>query len=121
MKILDVDDKVASWNKKHGIKIPYIYNNTEKIYIPDFLIIYENKKVLEEIKGWEESEKKESKLSSLKKYCIDNGLESSILRFEDVELLSKKYFNKSIKQLREEFKICESFAQAGSASSEVTL
>lgn len=50
---LDNDKNIKSWSKKHNIKIPYIYNGTQKIYIPDFYIEYFNGDIIiEEIKGY---------------------------------------------------------------------
>ena len=51
---LDKDDDVISWTKRHGISIPYEYNDIMHNYIPDFLIEYKNgKTVIEELKGYE--------------------------------------------------------------------
>jgi len=52
MKKLDTDDDVIYWTKKHKIKIPYLYKNKTRNYIPDFLITYMNEhKLLLEVKG----------------------------------------------------------------------
>ena len=40
---LDKDDDVISWTKRHGISIPYEYNDIMHNYIPDFLIEYKFK------------------------------------------------------------------------------
>lgn len=72
MRMLDNDTDVIHWTKKHGIRIPYLYNGITKNYVPDFLITYEDgTKSLEETKGYDS--KATLKKEALKKYCKDNG------------------------------------------------
>lgn len=35
---LENDPMVIKWTKKHGIRIPYIYEGKKHYYIPDFLV-----------------------------------------------------------------------------------
>ena len=47
------ENNKMNWTKKHGIRIEYINENGLKTYyVPDFLIIENDKKILEETKGW---------------------------------------------------------------------
>jgi hypothetical protein len=103
MKILDLDKNVVSWTKRHGIRIPYKINDIIKNYVPDFLITYKDKTILEEVKGSSE-EIRNIKFKALRKYCKKNNINHSIIEFEDLEELCFKYFNNSIKNLRENFK-----------------
>ena len=49
---LERDPSVKSWNKKHGIKIPYKFLGFTRQYLPDFLIVYQDgSKELHETKG----------------------------------------------------------------------
>jgi hypothetical protein len=60
------------WTKKHGIRIPY--KNSKGIntyYVPDFLIIIDNIKILEETKGWMKKEILR-KLVVTKDFCKKN-------------------------------------------------
>ncbi len=107
MKILDGDNTVVKWTKKHNITIPYFYKKLNRKYIPDFLITYKDKIVLEEVKGWEEPKKKMIKLKKLIEYCNNNNLKSNVLTFKEIELMCRLCFNKSVKILRKEFLLCE--------------
>lgn len=100
MKMLDIDDNVISWTKRHKIRIPYILNGVQKNYVPDFVI---NNSIIEELKGYEEEAKKKAKLDILKDYCNKNNLECSILSYEDIDVLCNKIFGKRINVLRKEY------------------
>lgn len=77
MKQLDADNSVLFWTKKHGIIINYILGGKDKNYIPDLLIITNNKKTLEEIKSsWTDLIHKEmntAKKAAALKFCADNN------------------------------------------------
>lgn len=51
-RMIELDSKNLEWTKKHRIKIPYIKNGVKTYYVPDFLILENDKFVMEEIKGW---------------------------------------------------------------------
>lgn len=105
MKILDLDENVINWTKRHKIKIPYVFEKIKRNYIPDFLIQYKNKrKVLEEVKGYEEEKRKKLKFKLLKRYCEKNNLEPNIITHKELTKLCNIYFKKSIEDLRKEFK-----------------
>lgn len=49
---LEADAGVKSWTKEHGIRIPYKFLFLSKIYLPDFLVTYQNgAQELHETKG----------------------------------------------------------------------
>jgi len=59
MQELDSDKNVKFWTKKHKFIIPYRFENVTKNYVPDFFIISESgKKIIIEVKGYIENEKK---------------------------------------------------------------
>ena len=79
IKMKEYDDKNLVWTKKHGIKIPFIKNNGVKsFYVPDFLLIINNKKIIVEVKGWL---KKDDvlKANSAINWCKDNEYEYCFL------------------------------------------
>lgn len=100
MKMLDADKNVNYWTKRHGIKIPYMLNGIQKHYVPDFLI---NNSIVEELKGYEEQDKKMAKLTILKSYCDNNNFKCNILTYQDIDLLCNQIFNKRINVLRKEY------------------
>jgi hypothetical protein len=83
---LDNDDNVVHWTKKHKIRIR-LKNN--KIYIPDFLITYNNAtKVLEEVKGFiYNKEIFDMKVEASNEYIIKNGISEYVVNF--MEYLNK--------------------------------
>jgi len=73
MTQLDSDNKVKCWTKRHKIKVPYMIDDIQKYTTPDFLIeLYDNTKIIEEVKGWV-SKKELVKKQALEKYCVENG------------------------------------------------
>jgi hypothetical protein len=89
MIMLDSNSSVHYWTNKHGIKIPYVYNNIKRNYIPDFLIkLNNNKEFIIEMKGFKTELvdiKTETSLNSYKNYRI----------FYDIETL-KQFINNEI-------------------------
>lgn len=84
MKDLDSDINVVTWTKYHGIRIPYLFNDIVKNYVPDFLITYKNGiQTLEETKGYDPKTK--YKKLALKKYCDEHNLIYSWLCQKDVK------------------------------------
>lgn len=103
MKFLD-SQKNISWTKKHKIKIPYEFENKNKFYVPDFLVEKNNNKILIEIKGFEEKNKKLKKFETLKKYANENNFLYEILERSDIEKICSIEFNSCIKTLRKKHK-----------------
>ncbi len=104
MMILDADDDVVGWTKRHAIRIGYKFDGYCKMYIPDFLIEKEDGYMLEEVKGYENLRKKEAKFDALRNYCRNNGLMSNILTYSDIDKLCKHWFGKSMYIARKEYK-----------------
>ena len=105
MIILDTDSNIANWTKRHHIRIKYELDDTIKNYIPDFLITrFNGTKIIEEVKGYENSKKKMAKFAALEKYCADNDFECSIVLYNDIKKVCPTIFGKSIDCLRELYK-----------------
>lgn len=100
MKLLDNNSHIISWTKKHGIKIPY----KNKYYVPDFLITYKDRKVIEEVKGFENAKKKLDKFNALVNYCIENGFQYKITEYEELNKICLEVWGHSILTLRMYFK-----------------
>jgi hypothetical protein len=105
MNLLDNDDEVVSWTKRHGIRIKYILDGVMKRYIPDFMIVKKDgSTVIEEVKGYENAKKKECKFQALCEFCIENGYISSIVTYEHIRSICPKEFGKSLCSLRGYYK-----------------
>jgi len=104
MKILDSNPAVISWTKKHGITIPYEFSGN-RTYIPDFLVLFSDGSTsLEEIKGYESSDKLEAKIEAGRSFAKHLGAEYKIIGKKELEALSTAEFNKSVSQLRRDYK-----------------
>lgn len=54
MKFFDKSKNVLEWTNKHKIRIKYIFNGTNRYYLPDFLVKLANgTEYIIEMKGWE--------------------------------------------------------------------
>lgn len=105
MKMLDDDDNVSTWKKKHGIKIQYKIDEKQKNYIPDFFVNLKDGSIrIEEIKGYEKEKFLIAKLNSLEKYCKENNYTMSFIDADTFIDLVIKHFGKSIKVLMKEHK-----------------
>ncbi|MCK9567811.1 NUMOD3 domain-containing DNA-binding protein [Candidatus Pacearchaeota archaeon] len=104
MIVLDTDDNVTTWTKRHKIRIQYEFDGEQKNYIPDFLVAKIDGEVIEEVKGYENKKKKEAKFSALRAYCKEHGFGCSIVTYEDVRNMCLSHFGKSIDVLREQYK-----------------
>lgn len=86
MKQLDEDEIVLFWTKKHGIKIPYIFEGKKKNYIPDFLIVTNQCKCLEEIKSsWTDEihkDKNQFKKEAAELFCKLNNYNFNWISFD---------------------------------------
>ena len=104
MKLLDDDSNIIAWTKKHKIKIPYLLNNKNRYYVPDFYIIYNECIIIEEVKGYEENKKKNLKINALKKYCKKNNYICHIIEYEELNNLCLTKWGYGINKLRKLFK-----------------
>jgi hypothetical protein len=84
MHELDTDINVVSWTKKHGIRIPYVYDGINRTYVPDFLIHgVTGTRHIEEVKG-RMQEIDIAKEAQVKVYCEDNSIIYRLTRMKDV-------------------------------------
>jgi hypothetical protein len=89
IKMVEYDDKKLEWTKKHGITIPFVKENGNKsLYVPDFLIMDNNKKIIVEIKGWI---KKDDilKAEAAIEWCEKNDYEYYFLLGKELKLIEK--------------------------------
>lgn len=105
MLILDNDDNVLFWTKKHGIRLTYQHENIEHKYIPDFFIeTTSSTTIIEEVKGYEEQTKLEAKINCLKLYCENHAYIYNFINYKILEELVQTHLGYKISQLRLQFK-----------------
>jgi hypothetical protein len=105
MILLDREESVISWTKRHSIKIQYALDGNTKNYIPDFEIIKtDGSKTIEEVKGYENENKKEAKFSALRSFCEEKGFNCSIVVYDDIKNICVNEFGKSLNTLRKYYK-----------------
>lgn len=104
MRLLEADPTVISWTKRHGIRIQYVWNGAQHAYVPDFWIKRVDGITLEELKGYEDSEKLAAKLSALKAFCLESDIACSFIDAAALEHLVLAQYGRSIAALREEHK-----------------
>lgn len=88
MKFLDGER--IDWTKKHGIAIPYLWNNATRHYIPDFLE-YRDRIMITEVKG-RLTEKDEEKFRALGEYCETQKYDCQLITLENgkwIKLVTK--------------------------------
>lgn len=107
MNILDVDPCVLSWTKKHGIRIQYLDRGKMRNYVPDFLIQEHDRKILEEIKGYEDSERKKLKIQALEHYGSHEGYHTSVLTNKELDELAKVMLAETLASFYRKVKISE--------------
>lgn len=101
MRMLDENVEVVSWTKKHNIQIPYVIDDKRRLYVPDFYVkLSDNSTRLEEIKGYEEEQKRVAKFNALITYCAEHGYDVLYIDFEMLECLTMDLFGTSIAVLR---------------------
>jgi hypothetical protein len=104
MKLLDEDDSIVYWTKRHGIMIDYVFEGVNRIYVPDFLIEYRDQiQIVEEVKGYEEPNKLSAKTGAALNFTVQNGMKFRFINAYDLEQIVKSAYGKSIVQLRKEF------------------
>lgn len=96
MHLLDADPFVKSWTKQHGIRIPYLDNENQRNYIPDFLVIENDQLVVEEIKGYENPARLQAKLAALEEYGKSSGCVTRVLTDRELNLLSKEILSETL-------------------------
>jgi hypothetical protein len=87
MKFLDSLGNVHDWTKKHGVKIPYYFDNQDHIYVPDFKVVMESGEiVIEEIKGFDKDpQRTAAKIAAAISFCEDRGWKFKLLKLKDLE------------------------------------
>lgn len=112
MKMLDEDNLIVSWTKRHGIKIKYWINDVAKYYVPDFLIkTNDGKTIIEEIKGYEAPDKLEAKITALKKFVgdsvisvqVNSNLICRIIKYQELNTMCLEKYNHGLTYLRKQF------------------
>lgn len=80
MENYDLDNNVLKFTNRHGIKIPYYFNDQEHVYIPDLLIEFKNGlRLIEEIKGYVRNlNQLECKIQAAHQYAKLHGMEYRI-------------------------------------------
>ena len=104
MKLLDIDDNVLTWTKKHGIMIPYTLDGVSHNYIPDFLISYVSTMTIEEVKGYEDQSKLSAKIEAATQYCQQMKYQYRLMMFDELESLLKHQLGYNMRALLKETK-----------------
>jgi hypothetical protein len=88
MSFYDCNDNVISWSRAND-KIEYYdsYNKKNRIYLPDFKVIYKDKIVIEEIKGIVDQTSRD-KIESAKKFYKNMNLGYVVLTKKNNEFIS---------------------------------
>lgn len=100
MRMLDDDDTVTSWTKRHGITIPYEFEAARRTYVPDFLVSRNDVVSLEEIKGYEDPMRLSAKLTALHEFCQQRGYTYVFFEPKEFEQLVREKYGCSIAMLR---------------------
>jgi hypothetical protein len=88
MLFLDEKD-IIKWRKNTTLRIPYLFENKERKYIPDFIL--EGSKffpaAILEIKGSNDKPELPFKIEAAKNYCKEHEMEFSLLPYDEVRKL----------------------------------
>jgi len=88
MQELDFDEDVIFWKKNYSLKLDYIWGDVSSVYVPDFVVIMsEGRLVIEEVKGYER-EKDLVKYQVAQKWCEKRDMEFRVLYEEDLNFTS---------------------------------
>ena len=69
---LDQDEEVIWWTKRHSIRVEYTYDGVDRFCIPDFMIKYKDRQVIEEVKG-RVTDKELAKKEAIADWCSTHG------------------------------------------------
>lgn len=96
--LLDTDTTIVSWTKLHGIRIPYMFENIQYNYVPDFFIEFiSGEKLIEEVKGriiLHDLEKQ----NACKSYCESNNHRYRMIMGTDINDLQN--YKKLLKETK---------------------
>ena len=105
MVLLDLDENVKTWTKRHNIRIKYFFKEKQHFYIPDFFVeLKSGQFILEEIKGYEQEDKLKLKIDCLSRFCNENNFCQNFIDYEKLNKLCLEKFNDSIYALRKRYK-----------------
>jgi len=95
---LDNDVNIKTWTKHHGIRIPYLFEDRNHNYVPDFLLkdIHGNT-ILEEVKGRIDSVDIQKEQQAIK-YCQENEFLYRMITSRD--LADPKNYKKLLKEIK---------------------
>jgi hypothetical protein len=88
---LDSNSSVVKF-EKDKVRIPYIYNNKERVYIVDFLVTYQDQKQeLIEVKpkGLVTKDENPAKFEVAKKWCDKQDIEFIVITEDEISLIKK--------------------------------
>ena len=87
--MMHMDEFNGKWEKNINLKIPYLFENKQRKYIPDFIIEsskFFNECILE-IKGSNDKPELPFKCEAAEKYCKEHNLSFVLLSYENVRNL----------------------------------
>lgn len=90
LEFLESREGVMWFSTAHLIQIPYEFQDTQHLYIPDIWVQWSNgADTLEEVKGYvREPEKHKAKMEAGKLYCQQHGMVYSLIFEEGLEVVS---------------------------------
>jgi len=106
MILLDNDENVISWTKKHGIIIPYKWKLKKRRFVPDFRVETKHGIEIHEIKGYEDKSKLDVKIEAMKLYCSSKGFTDVLIRLSQLEKFVMEKFGCTVGSLRRRWKKC---------------
>ena len=94
MKYFDSNKRIDCFYYE-SLKIPYIYNNKVRNYIPDFYVRYDDCiKSIWEIKPQyfiDNDDQTKANLKALKEHCLERGYACYIINLEEIKFLEKHF------------------------------
>jgi hypothetical protein len=86
--MMHLDNKKMKWIKNTKLRIPYLFENKNRNYIPDFIVNYiDFPSMIMEIKGSNDKPELPLKFEAAKKYCKENNMTFVVVSYKDVKEL----------------------------------
>ena len=99
MKILDVSKDVVTWTKKHKLRVSYRFNDSNKMYVPDFLVKrIDGTSTVVEIKGYK-SDVVDFKNNAAIEFCTTRGWSFSFIGHDALNELALATFGETLQSL----------------------
>lgn len=95
------DNKKFNWEKNSKLRIPYVFNNKERKYIPDFIVNFIE---IIEIKGSADTAELPFKIQAAKNYCKIHNMKYSIVSYEEIRTQINWVFVKEYHFLDQKYK-----------------